>query len=163
MNNISDDEPGQNPAELYLEVPRMLERLHRDYMDILQVQLQRCGIDDLLPVHVFMLLDIDEDGVSLQQLIARGRYQRSNAFNHIRKLAEQGYIEQSRSSHDRRTIRLRLTPKATDLRVRLRSHLQILDAHFHPTEADRSAAQDILQALGRLERLWGGYLRYGMR
>jgi DNA-binding MarR family transcriptional regulator len=163
MNNISAEKPGEIGAALYLEMPRLLERLHRDFMDILQVQLQRCGITDLLPVHVFMLLDIDGEGGSLTQLIARGRYQRSNAFNHIRKLTEHGYIEQSRSNHDRRAILLKLTPKAIELRELLREHLQALDAHFHPTEADRTDERELLEAMGRLERRWGSYLHYGTR
>jgi DNA-binding MarR family transcriptional regulator len=163
MSYVADENPGEGDTALYLEMPRMLERLHRDFMDILQVQLQKCGIDDLLPVHVFMLLDIDGDGVSLTQLIARGRYQRSNAFNHIRKLTEHGYVEQSRSSHDRRAIRLTLTPKAIELRALLRENLRVLDAHFHPTDADRSDARDFLEAMGRLERRWGSYLRYDIR
>lgn len=153
----------QNAAELYLDIPRTLERLHRQYLDILQAQLQRCGVEDLLPVQAFMLLDVDDDGISLQQFIYRGRYQRSNAFNHVKKLIDHGYLVQARSSHDRRAMRLSLTAKARELCRELREHLCALDAKVWGSEEDLASAHDALRVLSRLERSWGEFLTYGPR
>jgi DNA-binding MarR family transcriptional regulator len=150
-------------TELCLDIPRMLERLHRHYMDILQSQLQYCGVGDLLPVQVFMLLDIDDDGIGLQQLINRGRYQRSNAFNHVKKLIDHGYLVQARSTHDRRAVRLSLTAKARELCQELRGHLRALDARFCASDAEHAAAHDALRTLGQLEQSWGEFLSYGPR
>jgi DNA-binding MarR family transcriptional regulator len=147
--------------ESYLDIPRMLERMHRRFLDILQGQLTRAGITDLTPVQVFLLLDIGEDEISLQDLINRGHYLRSNALNNIKKLVESGHFEQSRATNDRRAVRLKLTPKALAACVSIRREQQnlaeALSRHDDVPE-EMAVAQ---KALRRLERSWDEYLRYG--
>ncbi len=145
----------------YLDIPRMLERMHRRYMDILQDQLTRVGVTDLNPVQAFLLLDIGADEISLQDLIKRGNYQRSNALNNVKKLVESGHFEQSRSTSDRRAVRLKLTPRALAICTQIRQQLeQLAEAVASQDEApdEMAVAQ---RALRRLERGWEEFLRYG--
>ncbi|HWK44614.1 MAG TPA: winged helix DNA-binding protein [Stellaceae bacterium] len=147
--------------EAYLEVPRVLERMHRRFLDILQGQLTQMGVTDLTPVQMFMLLDIGEDEISLQDLINRGHYQRSNALNNTKKLIETGHFEQSRSANDRRTVRLKLTPKALVVCTEIRRQQHALAETLSNHDVNPAEMTVTRQALRRLERSWDEYLRYG--
>jgi DNA-binding MarR family transcriptional regulator len=148
-------------TESYLDIPRMLERMHRRFLDILQTQLTKAGINDVTPVQVFLMLDIGEEEISLQDLINRGHYLRSNALNNIKKLVESGHFEQTRAQNDRRAARLKLTPRSLQICVNIRRELQSLDTELLRREEDPSEIPTALAVLRRLERSWDEYLRYG--
>ena len=152
---------GGTLSESYLDIPRALERMHRCYLDILQTQLTKAGIADVSPVQVFMMLDIGDDEISLQDLINRGHYLRSNALNNIKKLVDSGHFEQSRAQNDRRAVRLRLTERSREICAGIRRELQGLDEQLHQREANPTDIAIALKVLRRLERSWDEYLRYG--
>src|SRR5687768_2149623 len=64
---------------MHLDIVRMIERLHRRYLDLVRVVLTRNGINDLSPSQVMMLLTIGAEELSVRDLIDRGYYLGSNA------------------------------------------------------------------------------------
>jgi DNA-binding MarR family transcriptional regulator len=144
----------------YALLPRLIERMHRRYLDVLRFELTRMGIDDLNPVQMMQLLNIDEE-VSVQELVDRGHYVGSSAFYNIKKLVQTGYIEQSRSPSDRRAVRVRLTKKAHDLCARLREQQDALAASFAKLDEKGTDIEGAYKTLRSLERSWDDYLRYG--
>lgn len=146
-------------SDAYFLLPRLIERMHRRYLDVLRFELTRLGIDDLNPVQMMQLLNIDEE-VSVQELVDRGHYVGSSAFYNIKKLVQTGYIEQSRAPSDRRAVRVRLTKKAQALCVRLREQQDALAASFAKLD-DRTDLEGAYKSLRNLERSWDDYLRYG--
>lgn len=144
----------------YVLLPRLIERMHRRYLDVLRFELTRMGIDDLNPVQMMQLLNIDEE-VSVQELVDRGHYVGSSAFYNIKKLVQTGYIEQSRSPSDRRAVRVRLTKKAHDLCARLREQQNALAASFAKLDDKGTDIEGAYKTLRSLERSWDDYLRYG--
>jgi len=145
-----------------MNLPRMIERMHRRYLDILQTEMKRVGVRGLTPVQAFMLLDMGNDELTTQELVDRGYYVRTNALYTIRKLVEAGYFLQTRDPHDRRAMRISTTPKARAICEKLRARLAELDRRIEekPTiSMDYVAVHD---ALRRLERAWDDYLRYGV-
>ena len=145
-----------------LELPRMLERMHRRYLDILQVEMKRLAIRDINPVQAFMLLDMGEDELTIQELVDRGYYVRSNALYNIKKLVDAGYFAQARDPHDRRAMSIVTTPKARAICDKLRARLSELDRRI---EAKPGISMDYIavhESLRRLERAWDDYLRYGI-
>jgi DNA-binding MarR family transcriptional regulator len=141
-------------------LPRLIERMHRRYLDVLRFELTRMGIDDLNPVQMMQLLNIDEE-VSVQELVDRGHYVGSSAFYNIKKLVQTGYIEQSRSPSDRRAVRVRLTKKAHDLCARLREQQDALANSFAKLDEKGTDIEGAYKTLRSLERSWDDYLRYG--
>jgi DNA-binding MarR family transcriptional regulator len=146
--------------DAYALLPRLIERMHRRYLDVLRFELTRLGVDDLNPVQMMQLLNIDEE-VSVQELVDRGHYVGSSAFYNIKKLVQSGYIEQSRSPSDRRAVRVRLTKKAHDLCQRLREQQDALAASFAKLDEKGTDIEGAYRTLRSLERSWDDYLRYG--
>jgi DNA-binding MarR family transcriptional regulator len=144
----------------YVLLPRLIERMHRRYLDVLRFELTRMGVDDLNPVQMMQLLNIDEE-VSVQELVDRGHYVGSSAFYNIKKLVQTGYIEQSRSPSDRRAVRVRLTKKAHELCARLREQQDALAASFAKLDEKGTDIEGAYKTLRSLERSWDDYLRYG--
>jgi DNA-binding MarR family transcriptional regulator len=102
-----------------MESVRLIEQLHRRYLEVVQAELKTQGVDDINNVQALMILHIGTDELAVTDLLKRGYYLASNVSYNVRKLAETGYLVQSRSTADRRSIRLRLTDRGKALHERL--------------------------------------------
>src|SRR5690242_4909593 len=98
--------------------------------------------------------NIGDADISVGELISRGYYLGSNVSYNVKNLSDSGYLVYERSVHDRRSIRVRLTPKGRTLRDRLSAmlnrHIEMFD-QSQITEKDLESAVATLQ---RLERFW---------
>lgn len=144
----------------YLQLTRMIERLHRRFLDVLRFELDRNGIDDINPAQALMLTKIEGREVAVRDIVERGYYLGSNASYNIRQLVQSGYVEQERSVHDRRSLRVRLTDKGMGLCTKIsefeKNHAKVLTD-------DPEANKDLEAAsrtLRRLESAWADYLSY---
>ncbi|MGD9615874.1 MAG: MarR family winged helix-turn-helix transcriptional regulator [Alphaproteobacteria bacterium] len=141
-------------TEGYLGVISLIERLHRQFLDVVKLELDRFDIRDTNNVQALMLFNIGDAEMTVGELTLRGCYLGSNVSYNLKKLVENGYVEQARSPHDRRSVHVRLTQKGRALRDRL--------AEMHRQHAERLAqsaitAPDLENAavtLRRLERFW---------
>src|SRR5438045_8456525 len=84
-----------------------------------------------------MLFNMGDAEISVGELTMRGYYLGSNVSYNVKKLSESGYLVAERSMHDRRSIRVRLTPEGRTLRDRLST---MLDRHT-PVTPPRSRAR----------------------
>jgi DNA-binding MarR family transcriptional regulator len=141
--------------DTYLEVISLVERLHRQFLEVVKLELDRLGIHDINNVQGLMLFNVGDAEMSVSDLTLRGCYLGSNVSYNLKKLVENGYISQERSAHDRRSIRVRLTQKGAKLRDCLESmhqrHLEMLN-QTAITDEDLQAAAATMR---RLERFWG--------
>lgn len=96
---------------LTLELPQLMERLHRRFLDVVRLEMTRVGIRDINPVQIMMLATIGQSDMAVRDLIERGYYLGSNASYNLKNLAEGGYIERLTDEHDRRSARVRITDK----------------------------------------------------
>src|SRR5215813_13090308 len=103
----------------YLEVISLIERLHRHFLEVVKLELEGLGIHDINNVQGLMLFNIGEAEMTVGELTLRGCYLGSNVSYNVKKMVENGYLEQQRSRHDRRSIHVRLTEKGIGLRDRL--------------------------------------------
>jgi len=145
----------------YLDLTRMIERLHRRFLDVLRAELNRQGVQELNAVQALLLANIGDEEISIRDLIERGYYQGSNVSYNIKKLTEMGYLEQKRSAHDRRSVNVKLTPKALEFTESLN---RMEDHHAKNMEAFGLTPIEVevtLKALRRLERTWTDYIHYG--
>jgi DNA-binding MarR family transcriptional regulator len=138
----------------YLEVIALIERLHRNFLEVVRLELDEFGVHDINNVQALMLFNIGDAEMPVGELLQRGCYLGSNVSYNVKKLVENGYLSQERSAHDRRSIHVRLTAKGTRLRDRLdamhQRHTQMLD-QFAISNADLSAA---VVTLRRLQQFW---------
>ena len=145
----------------YLELTRLIERLHRRFIDVLKTELNRIGVKNINGVQALLLTNIGEEEVVIRDLVERGYYLGSNVSYNIKKLTDLGYLDQERSAHDRRSVTLRLTEKALDVVRRMRE-LQSNNADaFSKRGAGPEDMEDVCETLRTLERTWADYINYG--
>src|SRR4051794_41631274 len=94
-------------------------RFHRHFLEVLKTELDRLGIQDINNVQSLILYNIGDDELTVGELTARGYYLGSNVSYNIKKLVENGYIVQERSSHDRRMTRIRLSRKGLEVTTKI--------------------------------------------
>jgi len=147
-------------TDAYVQVTRMIERLHRRHLDMLRFELERLGVEGLNAPQALMLTKIQGQSITVRDLVERGYYLGSNASYNIKQLVSGGFVVQERSSHDRRSTRVRLTAKGEEL------CRQIADAEAeHAAALSKAVGGDddlvsACQLLRQLETTWADYLRY---
>jgi DNA-binding MarR family transcriptional regulator len=99
----------------YLEVLVMAERLHRQFLDVIQVELDSLGVRDINNVRALILLNIGDAEMTASELLWRGCYLGSNVSYNLKRLTESGYVSQERSTHDRRVVIVRNSEKGLQL------------------------------------------------
>jgi DNA-binding MarR family transcriptional regulator len=145
--------PEVSVHDSYLETIRLTERLHRQFLEVVKNELEKLGINDLNNVQSLILFNIGKNEYTVGELTARGYYLGSNVSYNVRRMVENGYLVQERSTHDRRSVHVRLTPKALAVWDKL-------DAMFdrQVSALTASEAADALEsangAYKRLERFW---------
>jgi len=147
---------------IYLDAVRLIERLHRCFLDIVKLELDRLGCADVNSVQALILFNIGDAEMTVGDLTHRGYYLGSNVSYNVKKLSETGYIAQERSPHDRRSVKVRLTPKGLELRHKI---AELYDRHVEQLDAAGTLAPDKLGAtnamLKNLERFWSERIRLG--
>ena len=145
----------------YLETTKLIERLHRQFLEVVKGELDRMGVQDINNVQALILYNIGEEELTVGELTNRGYYLGSNVSYNVRKMVENGYLAQERSSHDRRSVRVKLSDKGLGLRNEIDS---MFDRHATTlgsgamSEDDMKAAS---QSLRSLEQFWNSSIGFG--
>ena len=138
----------------YLETISLVERLHRRFLDVIKLELDKLQIDDINNVQGLMLFNIGDADITMGDLTLRGCYLGSNVSYNVKKMVENGYLEQERSVQDRRSIRVRLTDKGRRLNDQLS---EMYSRHINMLSQAAISDEDLKLTrtlLGRLERFW---------
>ncbi len=129
----------------YLQVISLVERLHRQFLEVVKLELEGFAIHDINNVQAMMLFNIGDAEMTVGELTLRGCYLGSNVSYNVKKMVENEYLAHERSVHDRRSIHVRLTEKGIKLRDSLaamhRCHAEML--------SQAAVSADDLQAAGR--------------
>ena len=151
----------QNIKHRYMEALTLIERLHRRLLDVIKDDFERSGEKEVNPVQALLLFNISDAELTAGELKTRGHYQGSNVSYNLKKLVEAGYVNHERSSADKRSVRVSLTPKGLAVRARVDSmynrQLQAIEevVGFSVEEFER-----MNKALTRLERYWTDQILY---
>ena len=138
----------------YLEVIAMVGRLHRHFLEVLKLELDRLGTRDINNVQGLMLFNIGDAEMTVGELTLRGCYLGANLSYNLKKTVKNGYLVQERSEYDRRSINVRLTEKGSKMRDRLRS---MHKRHFEMLVRSDITGEELHAAtvmLGQLESFW---------
>lgn len=138
----------------YFEAIQLIERLHRYFLDVVKVELDRKGILDINNVQAMILYNIGEDEMTVGELTLRGYYLGSNVSYNVKKMAENGYIDQERSVHDKRSIRVKLTAKGKETYKILSDMFKRHEDKIHGTELSDERMIETIKTMKMFERFW---------
>lgn len=145
----------------YLESIQILDRLHRLMLDLIKDEFERLRRDDLTPVQALLLFNLGGAEVSAGELRSRGMYQGSNVSYNLKKLVQMGYVHHQRCENDRRSVRVRLTPRGEEVREIVG---QMFLRHVMGLEAsgilDDPPLPQVNLQWRRVERFWADQIRY---
>ena len=86
----------------YLETLNLVERLHRQLLDVIKDELDRRDEREINSVQALLLFNVGDQELTAGELRTRGHYLGSNVSYNLKKLVEAGYIHHERSEADRR-------------------------------------------------------------
>ncbi|MEX0305457.1 MAG: MarR family winged helix-turn-helix transcriptional regulator [Leisingera sp.] len=145
----------------YLEALALVERLHRLLLDVIKDEFERVGVLEINAVQALLLFNIGDNEVTAGELKTRGYYQGSNVSYNLKKLVEMGYMHHQRCEIDRRSVRVRLTPRGREIRDIVSA---LFARHAEGLEGKNvissEGIEDITASLKRVERYWSDQIRY---
>lgn len=147
--------------ENYLETIRLIERLHRQFLEVVKGELDRIGVRDINNIQALILYNIGKDELTVGELTHRGYYLGSNVSYNVRKMVENGYLIQERSAHDRRSVRVRLSDKGLGVHDKVNEVIETQANRLNETGITESHLDGTAQVLMRLERFLLHNFGYG--
>ncbi len=144
----------------YYDAIQLIERLHRHFLDVLKVELDKKGVQDINNVQSMILYNIGNDDMTVGELTIRGYYLGSNVSYNVKKMVENGYLIQERSVHDKRSIRVKLSEKGRDLRDTISAMFRKHEEQIKSTEITDARLGALNETLKQLERFWAGYANF---
>ena len=145
----------------YLDTLALVERLHRLLLDVIKDEFERVGVLDINAVQALLLFNIGTNEVTAGEFKSRGYYQGSNVSYNLKKLVEMGYMHHQRCELDRRSVRVKLTPKGRTVReVVARLFARHAEGLITQDILDAESIKDISSTLKQVERYWTDQIRY---
>ncbi len=144
--------------EAYFEAVVMIERLHRLFLEVVKIELDRIGTPDINNVQALVLYNIGENQLTVGELTNRGYYLGSNVSYNLRKMVQNDYVIQIPSPHDRRSSHVKLSAKGVALYNKLD---KVLGGHAQTLQEKVASPEDMTafcNTLRKLEGFWSGFL-----
>jgi DNA-binding MarR family transcriptional regulator len=145
---------GVQMYDVYINTIALTERLHRQFLEVVRLELDGRGIRDINNVQALTLFNIGDAEMTVKELTVRGCYLGSNVSYIVKKLVETGYLSHERSAHDLRVTYVRLTEKGAKLRDQLQSMHERHVERLKEASISHEDLQAVAATLGRLERFW---------
>ena len=163
IDNVTTKETEKEIKPQYLEALTLIERLHRRLLDVIKDEFDRSGEPEVNSVQALLLFNIGDDELTAGELKTRGFYHGSNVSYNLKKLVDAGYVAHERSKTDRRSVRVKLTPRGQEIRAKVdRLYDRQMKSIKDLAGFDANEFQRINKALIRLERFWTDQILYRM-
>jgi DNA-binding MarR family transcriptional regulator len=140
--------------EVYFDAIIAIERLHRLFLDVVKIELDRLQIQDINNIQCFILYNIGENLLTVGEVSNRGYYLGSNVTYNLKKMIENQYLIQQQSAHDKRSSTIKLSPKGLKL---FKNFDNILMQHTKNMKHNALNDQDLKNLkllLQKLEAFW---------
>ncbi len=145
----------------YLKLLHLIERLHRQLLDVIKDELDRLGQNDVNAVQALLLYNVGDDELTAGELRSRGHYLGSNVSYNLKKLVEAGYISHKRSDSDRRSVRVALTEEGMQVRNQIEGLFnRQLGSVVQVGDVTTEMMEGTNLSLERLERFWADQVRF---
>ncbi len=143
-----------NLKATYQESILLIERLHRQFLDVIKNHLETLKIDDINNVQTLILYNIGEDQLTIGELTHRGYYLGSNVSYNVKKLVESGYLVQEKSVHDKRSSKVRLSDKGLELCKKVEVFYDKTSVSFVNRRVNEAKLKETNETLIQLESFW---------
>ena len=144
----------------YYDSIQLIERLHRYFLDVLKVELDKKGIQDINNVQSMILYNIGDDELTVGELTIRGYYLGSNVSYNVKKMVENGYLEQERSVHDKRSIRVKLSEKGLSLRDAITAMFERHETQIQGTVLTEERLKHLNETMKMMEKFWASQTNF---
>jgi DNA-binding MarR family transcriptional regulator len=139
---------------IYYEAVQLIERLHRRFLDVMKVELERRGLQDINNIQALILYNVGDDELTVGELTLRGYYLGSNVSYNVKKMVENDYLIHARSIHDKRSIRVKLSDKGHKLKTVITELIERHEDLLKETDLSNDKFKEMVQLLKMLERFW---------
>lgn len=106
-----------------VELTILSERIYRSFLEVIKHELDLNRKRDINAIQAFILLNIDNNKVTMSEITSRGYYIGSNASYNIKKMIINDYINQKQSEYDKRSTYISITSKGKELIDNLNTQL----------------------------------------
>lgn len=144
----------------YFEAIQLIERLHRYFIDVVAVELTRKGLQDINAVQAMIVYNIGHEELTVGDLTLRGYYHGSNVSYNVKILVQNGYIEQERSVHDKRSIRVKLSDKGMETYKVIAEMFVRHEDKIKGTELTNERMTDTIKTMKMFERFWSSQSQF---
>ena len=141
----------------------LIERLHRHFLEVVKLELDQLAIEDINNVQALILFNISSEELTVGELTNRGYYLGSNVSYNVKKMTENGYLANERSTHDRRSVRLRLTPKGLELYAKVNGMFTRHVESLNESPIAEADLKSVIKQLQTLEQFWTKQMNIGLR
>lgn len=107
-----------------------------------------------------ILFNIGDDELTVGELTIRGYYLGSNVSYNVKKMVENDYLVQERSVHDKRSIRVRLSQKGTELKNMISAMFVRHEEKLKGSEIKDEHLNALNDSLKMLERFWASQTNF---
>ena len=154
-------ESASSLRKYYLETLNLVERLHRQLLDVIKDELDRRDEREINSVQALLLFNVGDQELTAGELRTRGHYLGSNVSYNLKKLVEMAFLDHQRSRVDRRSVRIKLTDKGREVRdivdTLYQKHVRTVE-QVGGINADEFTTLN--KSLLRLERFWTDQILY---
>lgn len=144
----------------YLETIKLIERLHRQFLEVIKSELDKRAVEDINAVQSLIIFNITEKEVSMGDLTEHGYYLGSNVSYNAQKLHKSGYINFHRSRCDKRSIKVSLTYKGQQFKKIMDGFIDTHIKKMQHTELSIEEINNTNERLKQLELFWNNLLKY---
>ncbi len=138
----------------YQETTLLIERLHRQFLEVIKSFLESQKIDDINNVQTLILYNIGDDQLTVGELTHRGYYLGSNVSYNVKKLVEMDYLIQEKAIHDKRSSKVRLSEKGLELRALVDGFYDQSSQNLTERRIAHDKMNNLNQTLIQLEDYW---------
>ena len=147
----------------YLDSIQLIQRLHRQFLDVLKQELDRKGVQDINAVQSMILFNIGDEDLTVGELTIRGYYEGTNVSYNVKKMVENDYLIQERSVHDKRSLRVRLSEKGQKLRAQITDMFSRHEKLIANTDLTADRLSGLNATMTLMERFWVSQTNFGGR
>lgn len=149
--------------QIYFDTIMAIERLHRLFLEVVRVELDRMGKRDINNIQCFILYNIGKSRLTVGEVTNRGYYLGSNVTYNLKKMVEMGYIIQEQSPHDRRSSHVKLSSKGEELYDRLDKVFTEHGKNMKHNGLQEEELKNIKVMLQKLETFWNFLAAHDVR
>ena len=130
----------------YRLLGRLLSKSYRFMSGLAAEYMGQMGYTDLRVGHIVLMVHIDIDGISINELAAKAGVSKQAMSKAVKELQEMGYVNVEKHPKDARSIKVKITAKGVDFLYALKNCVIFIESEFSNIIGDQKFTQlkDIL-------------------